>query len=217
MNLTTEYYNAPKESHIENFGFLSKDMWTLLSEGRVWLTAYLSCWGSLVRAKHITVWWSFSWGQHASLLHIHTALYIETRSDIPDHNHMKPTKRPPPVSFISVWIQAESIYFPLDIKFISGKIQLVQASAGWTHCLWKEQSCHNPISSVIRYFSFWADAFFPCFLKSNQHMVAWLWEWGQMFWQLNRGSSHARAHNICATTTDRRGRKAHWLICGMSQ
>lgn len=30
-----EYYETPKESHIENFGFLSEDMWTLLSEGRV--------------------------------------------------------------------------------------------------------------------------------------------------------------------------------------
>lgn len=105
----------PKKG-IEKTVFLSEDMWTLLSEGRVWLTVYLSCWGSFVRAKHITVWWSFSWGQNASLLHIHTALYIETRSDIPDHNNMKPTKRPPPVSFISVWIQAESIYFPVRYK-----------------------------------------------------------------------------------------------------
>lgn len=154
----------PKKG-IEKTVFLSEDMWTLLSEGRVWLTVYLSCWGSFVRAKHITVWWSFSWGQNASLLHTHTVLYIETSSDIPDHNNMKPTKRPPPVSFISVWIQAESIYFPVRYKVFSAKIRLVPVSAGSTHCLWKEilmhkKPHHYPISSVIRYFSFWADAFF---------------------------------------------------------
>lgn len=53
----------------------------------------------------------------------------------------------------------------LDIKFISTKIWLMRASAGSTQRLWKEilmheQPCHYPISSVIRYFSFWADAFF---------------------------------------------------------
>lgn len=54
-----------------------------------------------------------------------------------------------------------------QLKFISAKIQLVRASAGSTQelCLWKEilmhkQLRHYPISSVIRYFSFWADAFF---------------------------------------------------------
>lgn len=30
-----DYYETPKESHIKNFVFLSEDMWTLLSEGRV--------------------------------------------------------------------------------------------------------------------------------------------------------------------------------------
>lgn len=131
----TKHQKAHKEERIENFGSLGQ------SEGRAWLTVYLSCWGSFVRAKHITDWWSLSWGQHASLLHIHTVLYIDTLSDIPHHNNMKPTKRPPPASFISVWIQAESIYLPVrpKVSFCTTLAKwLVRASAGSTRRLWNQ-------------------------------------------------------------------------------
>lgn len=202
----TESCKAHKDKKCRNFGCLREDMWTLPSEVRVWLTEYLSCWGSFVRAKHITDWWSLSWGQHASLLHIHTVPYIDTHSDIPDHNNMKPTKRPPPVSFISVWIQAENIYLPVRHKVCPAKHQqndLCRLQLGQLAVFKMNINARTaePLPNFFRnlVFFFLSWCLFPlCFLKSNQHMVAWLWEWGQMFWQLNRDHVHARARNICA-------------------
>lgn len=60
--------------------------------------------------------------------------------------------------------------------------------------LMHKRPSHYPISTVIRYFSLWADVFLSLLSHDQSTYGGLLWEWGQMFWQLKRGSANTHVH-----------------------